>query len=63
MKVAIVGAGGAGLASAKYAIDEGHACDVFEQSGVLGGTWNYTDRVGIDEYGVPIHTAMYKGLR
>ncbi|KAF2889666.1 hypothetical protein ILUMI_16507 [Ignelater luminosus] len=63
MKIAIIGAGVTGLISLKYALEQGFECDSFEQTGLIGGTWNYTDRVGTDENGLPVHSAMYKGLR
>ncbi|KAK4884291.1 hypothetical protein RN001_000562 [Aquatica leii] len=63
MKIAVVGAGPAGLVSLKYSLDHGHECEVFEQSGVLGGTWVYTDNIGTDENGLPIHSSMYQGMR
>ncbi|XP_031348342.1 flavin-containing monooxygenase FMO GS-OX-like 3 [Photinus pyralis] len=62
MKIAIIGAGPSGLVSTKYSLDEGHEIDVYEQSGYIGGTWMYTDRIGVDEYGFPVHSSMYKGL-
>lgn len=63
MRVAIIGAGAAGLAAARHAIANGHECDVLELAPELGGTWVYTDEVGTDRYGYPIYSAMYKGLR
>ncbi|XP_057661541.1 dimethylaniline monooxygenase [N-oxide-forming] 4-like isoform X1 [Diorhabda carinulata] len=63
MKIGIIGAGAAGLAALKHSLDEHHNCEVFEQTGLIGGTWNYTDKTGSDEYGLPIHTSMYQGLR
>lgn len=63
MRVAIIGAGAAGLASARHSIANGNECDVFELGSQLGGTWVYTDEVGTDRYGFPIYSAMYQGLR
>lgn len=63
MRIAVIGAGAAGLASVRHAVEAGFVCEVFEQSEQIGGTWNYTESVGVDENGVPIHTAMYEGLR
>jgi dimethylaniline monooxygenase (N-oxide forming) len=40
VKIAIVGAGPAGLASAKLALGRGHDITVFEKYGHLGGIWN-----------------------
>ncbi|CAH1101681.1 unnamed protein product [Psylliodes chrysocephalus] len=63
MRVAIVGVGAAGLASARHAFQNGFKCDVFEMSNEIGGTWVYSDDVGQDKYGYPIHSAMYQDLR
>lgn len=63
LNIAVIGAGAAGLASAKNAIEKGHNVTIYEQSGALGGIWWYTNKIGEDNYGVPIHTPMYQGLR
>lgn len=63
MRVAIIGAGAAGLASARHVSANGFDCDVYEMGAELGGTWVYTDDVGKDRYGYPVYSAMYKGLR
>ncbi|XP_046671708.1 senecionine N-oxygenase-like isoform X1 [Homalodisca vitripennis] len=62
-RVAVVGAGPAGLCAAKHCRDASFDCTVFEQSGYLGGTWLYTDCTRTDEYGAPIHTSMYSNLK
>lgn len=62
-KVAVIGAGAAGLASARHLIANGFECTVFELAPELGGTWLYTDDVGTDKYGFPVYSAMYKGLK
>lgn len=62
LHVCVIGAGIAGLAAAKNCIGSGMKVTVFEQAKMLGGTWLYTDDVGKDEYGMDVHTAMYKGL-
>lgn len=59
----VIGAGTAGLAAAKRILETGAQVIVFEQTDQLGGTWNYTDAVGKDKYGLDIHTSMYRGLR
>lgn len=61
--VAVIGAGISGLAAAKNSIDKGYTVTIFEQSEQLGGIWRYTDKVGEDEYGVPIHSPMYQELK
>ncbi|CAG9813293.1 unnamed protein product [Phaedon cochleariae] len=63
MKIGIIGAGAAGLAALKHSLDEGHDCELFEQTGYIGGVWKYVDKVGLDEFGLPIHTSMYEDLR
>lgn len=62
LSVAIIGAGQAGLCSAKRSIDEGFNVIIFEQCEHIGGIWHYTDKTGKDLYG-DVHTAMYQGLR
>lgn len=61
-KIAVIGAGITGLCAAKHAIAHGYDVTVYEQTSAIGGTWVYTDRAGTDEYGLPIHTSMYKNL-
>ncbi|KAF5271806.1 hypothetical protein FQA39_LY18821 [Lamprigera yunnana] len=51
MKVAIVGAGVAGVVSLKYALEAGFECDCFEETETFGGTWVYTEKTGNNEYG------------
>lgn len=63
MKVAIIGAGTAGICSAKHCLENGLNVIVFEQTKFIGGTWVYTDETGLDENGLDIHTSMYKGLQ
>lgn len=63
LNIAVIGAGPAGLVSAKHSIANGHNVTVFEQNKELGGVWVYTDETGKNEYGLNVHTAMYKGLR
>jgi len=40
MDIAVIGAGPAGLTSAKQSLQRGHNVTVFERSGNLGGIWN-----------------------
>ncbi|XP_017771386.1 PREDICTED: senecionine N-oxygenase-like [Nicrophorus vespilloides] len=63
MRIAIVGAGVSGLVSAKYCLAFGHEISVFEQTTNYGGCWNYTDEIGVDENGLPVHSAMYQNLK
>lgn len=63
LKIAVVGGGPSGLCAAKHTLDYKFDVTVYEQTSKIGGTWVYTDQVGEDEYAIPIHTSMYKGLR
>lgn len=63
MNIAIIGAGVGGLAAARRALQANIGnVTVFEQSDQVGGMWVYTDKVGLDEFGLPIHNSMYHGL-
>lgn len=61
--IAVIGAGRSGLVAAKYGIQEGFNVTIYEKNEAIGGTWRYTEKTGKDEYGLDIHTAMYKQLR
>lgn len=61
--IAIIGAGPAGLLSAKESLQKGFNITVYERNETLGGVWRYTDEIGKDKYGLDIHSAMYKNLR
>lgn len=63
MKVCVIGAGAAGICAIKNCLQ--HKLDVigFEQTNQIGGTWVYTDKIEKDEYGLDIHSSMYKSLR
>lgn len=65
MHIAVIGAGPAGLCAVRHItkIDSNMTCVVYEQTSVLGGTWFYTDAIGTDEKGLPVHTSMYKSLK
>lgn len=62
-RVCIIGAGIAGISSARYLKEEGIDFTVLEATKYIGGTWRYDPRVGTDENGLPLHTSMYKHLR
>ena len=67
-RVAVIGAGPAGLVALKSLLEDGHDATAFETSPVIGGLWNYdafkTD-LGyqeVDHYDQPIQ-GVYKSLR
>ena len=63
--VGIIGAGPAGLCAAKHVLEHKDKLKliIWEKSNELGGTWNYTTDIGLDQYGLPIHSSMYQNLR
>lgn len=64
-RVCVIGAGAAGLCAARHLLVEPcvSQVDILEQAAQCGGTWVYTEDVGYDSFGLPIHTSMYKSLR
>lgn len=58
----VIGAGPGGLCAAKHSIANGYDVVVYEQTASLGGTWVYTDRTGVDDHGLPIHSSMYQNM-
>lgn len=62
LSVCIIGAGAAGLCAIKNSVDHGLNVNAFELSKNIGGTWVYTDEIGMDKYGNDIHSSMYKDL-
>ncbi|GCB73110.1 hypothetical protein scyTo_0002354 [Scyliorhinus torazame] len=66
LKVAVIGAGAGGLCAARQLLSRPQTFAppvVYELSDCVGGTWVYTDRVGKDDNGLPIHSSMYRDLR
>ena len=67
-RIAIVGAGPSGLAalrafeSAERAGAEIPEIVCYEKQDDWGGQWNYSWRTGIDQYGEPVHSSMYRNL-
>nr|WP_193509399.1 NAD(P)/FAD-dependent oxidoreductase [Cryobacterium sp. BB736] len=67
-RVAIIGAGPSGMAqlrafeSARKAGHEIPDIVCFEKQDDWGGQWNYTWRTGMDQYGEPVHSSMYRNL-
>jgi cation diffusion facilitator CzcD-associated flavoprotein CzcO len=67
-KVGIIGAGAAGLVTAKELIREGHKVVVFEQAMHVGGLWVYDHEVDSDLLGMEpdrkrAHSSVYASLR
>lgn len=64
-RVAVIGSGAAGLTATKHltAPGSGFTCVTYEQTDNIGGTWVYTDTVGRDKYGLPVHSSMYQSLK
>lgn len=62
MSLCIIGAGTAGLCSARRALEHKLRPTVFELSNDIGGTWVFNKDVGIVN-GIDIHSSMYENLR
>lgn len=65
VRVCVIGSGAAGLSALRHLSSDldYFEPEAFEQTGDIGGTWIYTEKVGLDENGLPIHTSMYRDLR
>uniref|UniRef100_A0A0A9DX06 Flavin-containing monooxygenase n=1 Tax=Arundo donax TaxID=35708 RepID=A0A0A9DX06_ARUDO len=65
LRLAVVGAGAAGLAAARELRREGHAPVVFERAAAVGGTWLYTPpATASDPLGAAAtHSSLYASLR
>lgn len=68
LNVAIIGAGAAGLVSARELRREGHQVVMFERQAQLGGTWVYNpgveaDPLGSDPSRAIVHSSLYASLR
>ncbi|KAI3946057.1 hypothetical protein MKX01_024813 [Papaver californicum] len=67
-KVAVIGAGAAGVVASRELRREGHEVVVFERSDRVGGTWVYNPNVDFDPLGLDtsrtiIHSSIYNSLR
>ena len=66
VRVAIIGAGAAGLCCARHLCQhqDNFSVRVFEKASLVGGTWVYTDETEEDtSVGLPVHSSMYASLR
>ncbi|KAK9984621.1 hypothetical protein SO802_034146 [Lithocarpus litseifolius] len=66
--VAVIGAGAAGLVTARELRREGHSVVVFERGDQVGGLWVYTpnvesDPLGLDPTRTTVHSSLYHSLR
>ena len=62
--IGVVGAGPSGLCAAKHILNSTDMrLFMWERSLDIGGTWKYTEDIGTDSNGLPIHSSMYKSLR
>lgn len=65
VRVCVIGSGAAGLCALRHLSSDldYFEPEAFEQTGDIGGIWIYTEKIGLDENGLPIHTSMYRDLR
>ena len=67
-RIAVIGAGPSGLAQLRaFQSARAKGADIpqvvcFERQTDWGGLWHYTWRTGLDEYGEPVHSSMYRYL-
>lgn len=65
--VGIIGAGAAGLCAIRHFKDHSKLFDpivCYEQTNLIGGTWNYVEDVGIDpQTNLPVHSSIYRDMR
>ncbi|WOE33073.1 MULTISPECIES: NAD(P)/FAD-dependent oxidoreductase [unclassified Acinetobacter] len=67
-RVAIIGAGPSGMAQLRaFQSAQSKGQDIpeivcFEKQTDWGGQWNYTWHTGVDQYGEPVHSSMYRYL-
>ncbi|XP_053396202.1 uncharacterized protein LOC123553161 [Mercenaria mercenaria] len=63
-KVCIIGAGPSGMSALYHFVQQDNIPDIvcYEKQSTWGGQWNLTWRTGLDEYGEPSHSSMYKDL-
>ncbi|KAH7643799.1 dimethylaniline monooxygenase [Dermatophagoides farinae] len=63
-RVCIVGVGAAGLCALRHLNMRSDCFELtaFEQDDNIGGTWKFTEHVGMTPDGLPVHSSMYKNL-
>ncbi|KAF6152409.1 hypothetical protein GIB67_038032 [Kingdonia uniflora] len=67
-KIAVIGAGAAGLVASKELIKEGHKVVVFERNSEVGGTWVFDPKTESDQLGLNpsrslVHSSLCSSLR
>lgn len=67
LKVAVIGAGVAGLCAARELKREGHDVVLYEKANQIGGTWVYNPEIESDPIGLNpdrkiIHSSLYRSL-
>lgn len=66
-RLAVIGAGAAGLVCARELLREGHEVTIFEQSERIGGVWVYDEAVEDEPLGLTpsrrLHGSLYASLR
>ncbi|XP_047083429.1 flavin-containing monooxygenase FMO GS-OX-like 2 isoform X2 [Lolium rigidum] len=63
-RVAVIGAGAAGLVAARELRREGHDPVIFERAAEVGGTWLYDPAASADPLGAgAVHSSLYASLR
>lgn len=63
VRVAVIGAGAAGLVAARELRREGHSPVVFERADAVGGVWVYDDAVAGGSEQRPSSSCLYASLR
>jgi len=61
-QVAVVGAGAAGLVTARELLRAGHQPTIFEQAASVGGVWVYTPEVDDDQSGRDVSQAVFSSI-
>lgn len=63
LRVAVVGAGPAGLCAARHLVTRGFKAEVYEQCPDIGGTWVYSDEpTSGGGHPFPLHSSLYHDL-